>query len=131
MADARISGAVRRLLRIDRQTRNKAGSRTRQHRKQRTPPRDVKTKERPMTQKLKSVDVVVVGVGFMGAIMAKELAAASLTVVGLERGKKRWTVPEFQAPDIHDELKYSIRKGMMQDVTREGMTFRNSPTQEA
>ena len=84
-----------------------------------------------MTQRLKSVDVVVVGVGFMGAIMAKELAAAGLTVVGLERGKKRWTVPEFQAPDIHDELRYSIRKGMMQDVTREAMTFRNSPTQEA
>ena len=84
-----------------------------------------------MTHKLKSVDVVVVGVGFMGAIMAKELAAAGLTVVGLERGKKRWTVPEFQSPDIHDELKYSRRKGMMQDVTREAMTFRNNSSQEA
>ena len=84
-----------------------------------------------MAQKLKPVDVVVVGVGFMGAIVAKELAAQGLKVVGLERGKKRWTVPEFQAPDIHDELKYSIRKGMMQDVTREAMTYRNSPTQEA
>jgi len=84
-----------------------------------------------MTQKLKPVDVAVVGVGFMGAIMAKELAAQGLKVVGLERGKQRWTVPEFQAPEIHDELKYSIRKGMMQDVTREAMTFRNSPTQEA
>ncbi|MEI9970708.1 MAG: GMC family oxidoreductase [Ignavibacteriota bacterium] len=84
-----------------------------------------------MPQKLKPVDVVVIGVGFMGAIMAKELAAEGLTVVGLERGKKRWTVPEFQAPDIHDELKYSIRKGMMQDVTREALTFRNNPNQEA
>ena len=84
-----------------------------------------------MTQKLKPVDVAVVGVGFMGAIMAKELAAQGLKVVGLERGKQRWTVPEFQAPEIHDELKYSIRKAMMQDVTREAMTFRNSPTQEA
>src|SRR3982751_1507829 len=84
-----------------------------------------------VAQKLKPVDVVVVGVGFMGAIIAKEFASEGLKVVGLERGKKRWTVPEFQAPDIHDELKYSIRKGMMQDVTREAMTHRNSLTQEA
>lgn len=84
-----------------------------------------------MTQKLKPVDVVVVGVGFMGAIIAKELASEGLKVVGLERGKQRWTVPEFHAPDIHDELKYSIRKGMMQDVTREAMTHRNNRTQEA
>ena len=51
-----------------------------------------------MAQKIKPVDVVVVGVGFMGAIIAKELASEGLKVVGLERGKKRWTVPEFQAP---------------------------------
>lgn len=78
-----------------------------------------------MPQKLKEVDVVVIGVGFAGSILAKELAASGLKVVGLERGQDRHTVPDFQAPAIHDELKYSIRKGMMQDVTREAMTFRN------
>lgn len=78
-----------------------------------------------MPQKLKEVDVVVIGVGFAGAILAKELAASGLKVVGLERGRERHSVPDFQAPAIHDELKYSIRKGMMQDVTREAMTFRN------
>ena len=78
-----------------------------------------------MPQKLKEVDVVVIGVGFAGSILAKELAASGLKVVGLERGQGRHTVPNFQAPAIHDELKYSIRKGMMQDVTREAMTFRN------
>src|SRR6202142_4648343 len=80
---------------------------------------------RPMPQKLKEVDVVVIGVGFAGSILAKELAASGLKVVGLERGHGRHSVPDFQAPAIHDELKYSIRKGMMQDVTREAMTFRN------
>jgi gluconate 2-dehydrogenase alpha chain len=84
-----------------------------------------------MAQKLKEVDVVVLGVGFMGAIIAKELASEGLTVVGLERGKDRETVPDFQAPAIHDELKYSVRKGMMQDVTREAVTFRNNSQQEA
>ncbi len=78
-----------------------------------------------MPQKLKDVDVVVIGVGFAGSILAKELAASGLKVVGLERGHARYSTPDFQAPAIHDELKYSIRKGMMQDVTREAMTFRN------
>ena len=35
-----------------------------------------------MATKLKPVDVVVVGVGVTGAILAKELADAGLTVVG-------------------------------------------------
>jgi gluconate 2-dehydrogenase alpha chain len=78
-----------------------------------------------MPQKLKEVDVVVIGVGFAGSILAKELAAAGLKVVGLERGRDRHTVPDWQVPAIHDELKYSIRKGMMQNVAKEAMTFRN------
>src|SRR6516162_6254771 len=78
-----------------------------------------------MPQKLKEVDVVVIGVGFAGSILAKELAAAGLNVVGLERGRDRHTVPDWQVPAIHDELKYSIRKGMMQNVAKEAMTFRN------
>jgi gluconate 2-dehydrogenase alpha chain len=57
-------------------------------------------------QKLKEVDVVCIGMGFAGSILAKELAAAGLNVVGLERGGSRHTVPDFQAPKIHDELKY-------------------------
>lgn len=84
-----------------------------------------------MPQKLKEVDVVVIGVGFAGSILAKELAASGLKVVGLERGRERHSVPDFQAPAIHDELKYSIRKGMMQDVTKEAMTFRNNHKQVA
>ena len=78
-----------------------------------------------MPQKLKEVDVVCIGVGFAGSILAKELAASGLTVVGLERGRERHSVPDFQAPAIHDELKYSVRKAFMQDVVREAMTFRN------
>jgi gluconate 2-dehydrogenase alpha chain len=76
-------------------------------------------------QKLTKVDAVVVGVGFAGSILAKELAVSGLKVVGLERGTGRETVPTFQAPAIHDELKYAIHKGFMQDVHTESMTFRN------
>jgi gluconate 2-dehydrogenase alpha chain len=58
-----------------------------------------------VAQRLKEVDVVIVGVGMVGSILAKELAAAGYKVVGLERGHTRFTVPEFQSPGIHDELR--------------------------
>ena len=84
-----------------------------------------------MPQKLKEVDVVCVGMGFAGSILAKELAASGLKVVGLERGKDRHSVPDFQSPQIHDELKYSVRKAFMQDVHKEAMTFRNTHNEVA
>jgi gluconate 2-dehydrogenase alpha chain len=82
-------------------------------------------------QKLKEVDVVCVGMGFAGSILAKELAASGFKVVGLERGKDRHSVPDFQSPQIHDELKYSVRKAFMQDVHKEAMTFRNTHNEVA
>ena len=39
-----------------------------------------------MATKLKEVDVVIVGLGWTGGILAKELAEAGLKVVALERG---------------------------------------------
>ena len=84
-----------------------------------------------MTQRLKEVDVVVIGVGMVGSIVAKELAAAGYKVVGLERGQARFTVPEFQSPAIHDELRFDVRKALMQDNTREPVTFRNQGSQVA
>ena len=84
-----------------------------------------------MTQRMKEVDVVVVGVGMVGSIVAKELAAAGYKVVGLERGQARFTVPQFQSPAIHDELRFSVRKALMQDNTREAVTFRNHASENA
>ena len=84
-----------------------------------------------MAQRLKEVDVVVLGVGFVGSIVAKELAASGLKVVGLERGDPRDTVPDFQGPYVHDELRFAVRKALMQDNTREAVTFRNNASQTA
>jgi gluconate 2-dehydrogenase alpha chain len=84
-----------------------------------------------MAQRLKEVDVVVIGVGMAGSIVAKELAAAGYKVVGLERGEARFTVPDFQSPAIHDELRFAVRKALMQDNTREAVTFRNQTSQTA
>src|SRR6202790_2046016 len=84
-----------------------------------------------MVERLKPVDVVTIGVGLTGSLMAKELAAQGLKVVGLERGAVRQTVPDFQSPAIHDELRFAVRKAMMQDNVKEAVTFRNSSNQTA
>jgi gluconate 2-dehydrogenase alpha chain len=84
-----------------------------------------------MAQRLQEVDVVVIGVGMAGSLVAKELAAAGYKVVGLERGQTRFTVPEFQSPAMHDELRFAVHKAMMQDNVREPVTFRNQSSQVA
>lgn len=81
--------------------------------------------------KLKPVDVVTVGVGVTGSIAAKELADAGLRVVGLERGAPRDTHPDFDMPGIHDELRYARRFELMQDLSRETLTFRNAAGETA
>jgi gluconate 2-dehydrogenase alpha chain len=84
-----------------------------------------------MAERLKPVDVVTVGVGMTASILAKELAATGLKVVGIERGPPRDTVPDFQSPAMHDELRFAIRKGLMVDAARETFTFRNQRDQTA
>jgi gluconate 2-dehydrogenase alpha chain len=84
-----------------------------------------------MATKLKSVDVVTVGVGLTGTILAKELADTGLKVVGLERGRWRDTDPDFAMPGAHDELKYVRRHELMQDLSKETLTFRNAMSETA
>src|ERR1700676_1392149 len=84
-----------------------------------------------MAQILPPVDAVTIGVGLTGSMAALELAQAGLKVVGLERGAPRDTVPDFQSPAIHDELRYSIRKAFMQDNAKVAVTFRNNSDQTA
>jgi gluconate 2-dehydrogenase alpha chain len=84
-----------------------------------------------MATRLQEVDAVLLGVGLVGTILGRELTRAGLKVVGLERGEPRFTVPDFQGPQMHDELRYSIRKALMQDNAKETLTFRNSIRQTA
>jgi gluconate 2-dehydrogenase alpha chain len=84
-----------------------------------------------MSTRLKETDVVILGVGLVGTILARELTRAGLEVVGLERGEPRFTVPDFQAPAMHDELRYSIRKSLMMDAAKETYSFRNSSAEVA
>ena len=84
-----------------------------------------------MATKLKSVDALTIGVGWTGGIIAAELTKAGLHVVGLERGDYRNTSPDFEVPQIHDELSYAVRLKLMQDAAVETVTFRNDSSQTA
>lgn len=84
-----------------------------------------------MATRLTEVDAVLVGVGLVGTMLGRELTRAGLKVVGIERGNPQFTVPDFQGPHMHDELRYAVRKGFMQDNTKEAMTFRNNAGQVA
>ncbi|MFI0423697.1 GMC family oxidoreductase [Spongiactinospora sp. 9N601] len=77
---------------------------------------------------LPKVDVVCVGVGWAGGIMAAELAKAGLTVVGLERGGPRG-VEDFAHG--HDELRYAVDRELMQNVAAETWTLRHDVNDRA
>lgn len=78
-----------------------------------------------------SVDAVLVGFGWTGAIMGMELTAAGLKVLALERGENRDTVPDFAYPRITDELSYGIRGKLFQNLSKETVTIRHTPADVA
>ena len=84
-----------------------------------------------MATKLKEVDVVLVGLGWTGGILAKELSEAGMKVVALERGEMRTTAEDFSVPRIRDELRYGARNDLMQDASVDTLTIRNNPKQDA
>jgi len=74
-----------------------------------------------MKGRREKVDVVVVGLGAAGAVLAKELAQAGFKVVGLEKGPYR-KLDDFLTD--HDELRYATRRGMQINLRDEPMTWR-------
>ena len=81
-----------------------------------------------MVTKLPKVDVVTTGMGWTGGIVAAELTKAGYKVVGLERGVER-SIEDYLHG--HDELKYNVRKELMQKLTKDTITFRNTLDDEA
>ena len=71
------------------------------------------------------VDAVIVGMGWTGAIMAKELTDAGLHVVVLERGPDRDTQPDFSYPRVVDELEGSVHRKYLQSLSKETVTIRH------
>jgi len=78
---------------------------------------------------LPHVDVVIVGAGWTGLLMAKELGSrTSLSIVVLERGAAH--SPTEYANGM-DELEHSIHFRMMQDLSLETVTIRHSTNDRA
>ena len=65
-------------------------------------------------------DVVIVGVGAAGGILAAELGKAGIKVIGLERGPRLKTA-DFEP---HDELRYFQRQDLRPDPKRMPVTWR-------
>jgi gluconate 2-dehydrogenase alpha chain len=78
-------------------------------------------------KQLKPVDAVIVGGGWTGLTMAKELTSrTSLSVVVLERGG-----PASDYQTDMDEIDHFVRKNVMMDPTKETVTFRHTMTDRA
>jgi len=78
---------------------------------------------------LPAVDAVIVGGGWAGLLMAKELGTrTSLSIVILERGPSR-EASEYSAE--MDELDFAIRLRMMQDLSQETVTLRHDTSKRA
>ncbi|MFK3794924.1 GMC family oxidoreductase [Pseudomonas sp. NPDC088444] len=77
------------------------------------------------------VDAVIVGMGWTGAILAKELTDAGLNVVVLERGADRDTQPDFAYPKVVDELEGSVHRRYLQSLAQETVTARHNLTSTA
>ena len=78
-----------------------------------------------MARKLPATDVVIVGLGWTGSILAHELAASGLNVVAIERGPWRDTATDFPPAYAPDELRYHIRHDLFLRPAQVTMTFRN------
>jgi gluconate 2-dehydrogenase alpha chain len=70
---------------------------------------------------IEKTDVVIVGMGAVGGVMAAELGKAGLKVIGLERGPRLKTA-DFQ----FDELRYFQRKDLRPNAKAQPVTWRPS-----
>lgn len=84
-----------------------------------------------MPRKLPKRDVAVIGLGWVGSIMAAELAAAGLDVIAFERGPWRDTANDFNIGYVQDELRYVRRQALMLQPKQETFTFRNHGSETA
>lgn len=84
-----------------------------------------------MAIKKEAVDILIVGFGWTGSLMAKELADTGLKILALERGEARDTNPDFAYPRIADELSYAVRLKLFQNPAKETLTVRHTSSDTA
>jgi gluconate 2-dehydrogenase alpha chain len=84
-----------------------------------------------MTTRLPAKDVVIIGLGWTGSILAHELTEAGLDVIAVERGPWRNTATNFAPSYAQDELRYRIRHELFLQPAQTTFTFRNKMDQGA
>ena len=84
-----------------------------------------------MAKLLPRKDVVIMGLGWTGSILAQELTAAGLEVLAIERGPWRDTATDFNIGYMADELRYAIRRDLFLQPAQEAITMRNEMSQTA
>jgi gluconate 2-dehydrogenase alpha chain len=84
-----------------------------------------------MTRKLPKKDVVIIGLGWTGSIMAHELTDEGLDVIAIERGPWRDAPTEYPPNYAQDELRYRIRHELFLRPDQTTFTFRNKMDQTA
>jgi gluconate 2-dehydrogenase alpha chain len=84
-----------------------------------------------MARKLPRKDVVIIGLGWTGSILANELTDEGLDVVAIERGPWRDAPTEFPPNYQQDELRYRIRHELFLQPEQNTFTFRNKMDQTA
>ena len=76
-------------------------------------------------------DVVIMGLGWTGSILAHELTEAGLDVLAIERGPWRDTASDFNIGYMADELRFAIRRDLFLQPSQEAITMRNDISQTA
>jgi gluconate 2-dehydrogenase alpha chain len=84
-----------------------------------------------MARRLPKKDVVIIGLGWTGSILANELTDEGLDVIAIERGPWRDAPTEFPPSYVQDELRYRIRHELFLRPEQTTFTFRNKMNQTA
>jgi len=79
-----------------------------------------------MARKLPVKDVVIIGLGWTGSLLAHELTDAGLDVVAIERGPWRDTATDFAPTQDPDELRYAVRLDLFLRPAQETFTLRHN-----
>ncbi len=84
-----------------------------------------------MARILPKKDVVIIGLGWTGSILAHELTDEGLDVIAIERGPWRDAPTDFPTTYAQDELRYHIRHELFLRPDQTTVTFRNKMDQTA
>jgi gluconate 2-dehydrogenase alpha chain len=79
-----------------------------------------------MATKLPAADVVTIGLGWTGSMVAKSMTDADLRVVWIERGPWRDTATDFPPSYSPDELRYAVKYDLCVRPTQTTITDRPS-----